>query len=337
MEKQISIFYKITALWVICEAFAGGIMHTVKIPFTGMFISSLSVICITLIAWYTSARYILKATLLVIIFKFSLSPHSPPTAYLAVLFQGLMGYFLFLNKRFFTAAAILLGALALVESALQRILVLIFLYGKDFWQAIDAYVYKLTGSEQLNQISYWIAFVYISIHFIFGVFVGSFAANLARNTRQWAAENPQFIFDSSILKEVEINPVRKKRKTKYFFYFLFLLMILFYIHAWVYPASSILSQSKVASLLLRTALILLGWFLILNPLFTYFLKKYATKKKTEQKAEFSIIMGMIPEFKKVFIKSWQLSAQQKYTNRLQLFLKILLLNTLYANQEENIS
>ena len=164
MEKQISLFYKITALWVICEAFAGGIMHSVKIPFTGMFISSLSVICIVLIAWYTSAKYILKATLLVIIFKFTLSPHSPPTAYVAVGFQGLMGYLLFLNKRYFTAAAILLGALALVESALQRILVLIILYGKDFWQALDAYVFKLTGSKDLNQISYWIALVYIIIN-----------------------------------------------------------------------------------------------------------------------------------------------------------------------------
>jgi hypothetical protein len=279
----------------------------------------------------------LKATILVIIFKFTLSPHTPPTAYLAVLFQGLMGYMLFINKRYFTAAAIILGTLALVESALQRIFVLIILYGKDFWQAIDAYVYKLTGAEQLNQISYWIAFVYLIIHFIFGVIIGSFAANLARSAQHWAAENQQFIFDSSILKEAEINTIKKKRKRKYFFYFLFLIMLLFYIHAWAYPASSILSQSKVASILLRTAIILLGWFLILNPLFTYFIKKYALRKKKEQKAEFNIIMEMIPELKKVFIKSWQLSAQYSYIKRLQLFLKILLLNTLYANQEENIS
>ena len=337
MEKQISLFYKITALWVICEAFAGGIMHTVKIPFTGMFISSLSVICITLIAWYTSARFILKATMLVIIFKFSLSPHSPPTAYLAVLFQGIMGYLLFLNKRFFTAAAILLGALALVESALQRIIVLLFLYGKDFWQAIDAYVFKLTEAKELSQISYWIAFVYIIIHFIFGVLVGSFAANLARTARQWAAENPQYIFDSNSISDIVISSEKKKTKRKYFFYFLFLVMILIYLQALFYPATSILTQSKIASLLLRTALILLGWYLIINPLFSYFFKKYVHKKKAGKSEEFGIIMGMIPEFKKVFIKSWQLSAKYRYVKRLRLFLQILVQNTLYVNVEEDIS
>ncbi len=332
-EKEISLFYKITTLWVICEAFAGGIMHSVKLPFTGMFISSLSVICIVLIAWYTSASYILKATLLVIVFKFSLSPHSPPTAYIAVFFQGLVGYLLFLNKKYFTAAAIILGALALVESAMQRILVLIFLYGNDFWKAVDAYVNKITGAKHANQFSYWIALVYIFIHFIFGIIVGNFAANLVRTAKQWALENPQFLFDVNKL-EIEADGTQKNKGRKYFFYFLFLVLILIYLYAWFYPASSILTQNKVGSILLRTALILLGWYLILNPFFTYLFKKYVEKKKAEQKKEFNIIMGMIPEFKKVFIKSWELSAQSGYVKRLKLFLQILILNSLYVKKEE---
>ena len=335
-EKQINIFYKITALWVICEAFAGGILHSVKIPFTGMFISSLSIICIVLIAWYTSATYILKATLLVIIFKFSLSPHTPPTAYLAVSFQGILGYLLFLNKKFFIAAAILLGCLALVESALQRILVLIILYGTDFWKAIDSYIFKLTGAKEVNQISYWIGIVYIIIHFIFGIIVGSFAANLARNSQQWAAENPHLIFDKELELNEDKSPSKKTRKKKYFFYFLFSLLLFFYLQALFYPAESLLPASKVLLILIRSLIILLAWLLIFGPLFKYLLKKYVHKKKQEQKAEFTIIMELIPNLKNIFIQSWRLSGRYSYFKRVSFFFNILILNTLNEKKDDRI-
>lgn len=336
-ENQISIFYKITVLWIICEAFAGGILHSVKIPFTGMLISSLSVICIVLIAWYTSAAYILKATLLVIIFKFSLSPHSQPTAYLAVLFQGVMGYLLFLNKNFFTIAAILLGVLALVESALQRIFVLIILYGQDFWQAIDIYIHKLTGAYELNSISYWIAIVYIFIHLIFGVFIGSFASNLARSAQQWAAENPQYIFDSSALLIEEVSTNKRKRKRKYFFYILFFILLLIYGQSIFFPEASFLPESMVLKIIIRSSLILLSWFLIFNPVFNYLIKKFVRKKKKEQKAEVTIIMEMIPKFKNIFIKSWRLSAKYSYFKRLHFFFRVLILNTLIEREQETIN
>ena len=99
-QKQ--IYYRLIALWIICEAFAGGIMHSIKIPFSGLVISSLAMICIILIAHHVSEKNaILKATIIVAIFKLMLSPHSPGTAYIAVFFQGLLGNFLFLNKKQF--------------------------------------------------------------------------------------------------------------------------------------------------------------------------------------------------------------------------------------------
>ena len=43
-DKQ--VYYRLIALWVICEAFAGGIMHGIKLPFTGLIVSSLAITCI---------------------------------------------------------------------------------------------------------------------------------------------------------------------------------------------------------------------------------------------------------------------------------------------------
>src|SRR5687767_5786888 len=97
-----TLYYRLVALWVVCEAFAGGLMHAAKIPFTGMVVSSLAVACIMLIAYHVPSRSaILKATVTVAFFKLLLSPHSPPTAYIAVFFQGYLGYLLFNHRKHF--------------------------------------------------------------------------------------------------------------------------------------------------------------------------------------------------------------------------------------------
>ncbi len=51
-----------------------------------------------LIAYYVPLKgAILKATIIVAIFKMMLSPHTPPSAYIAVFFQGLLGQVLFFD------------------------------------------------------------------------------------------------------------------------------------------------------------------------------------------------------------------------------------------------
>src|SRR4028118_434579 len=123
-DKQ--IYYRLVALWVLCEGVLGGLTHAIKIPFTGIVVSSGAVICICLIAYYVPVKgAIIKATIIVAVFKMMLSPHSPPTAYIAVFFQGLLGQILFFNLNFYRVSCVILGVFAMVESAVQRILVLV--------------------------------------------------------------------------------------------------------------------------------------------------------------------------------------------------------------------
>src|SRR6476661_2396295 len=92
------LYQRLIALWVICEALLGGIIHGFRIPISGLVVGSSAVICICLIAYHVPARgAILKATLIVAIFKMMLSPHSPLPAYFAVFFQGLLGELIFYN------------------------------------------------------------------------------------------------------------------------------------------------------------------------------------------------------------------------------------------------
>ncbi len=129
---------RITALWALSEAALGGLLHAIKIPFTGLFIGGSAVIFITLIAFFNSERgTILKATLIVMMVKAIVSPHSPINAYLAVAFQGIIGEMLFLLIPSKNIAALLLGFLSLLESALQKLLVITIVFGQNVWEAID--------------------------------------------------------------------------------------------------------------------------------------------------------------------------------------------------------
>lgn len=108
-------------------------MHAAKIPLTSMIVSSLAVACIMLIAHHIPSRAaILKATVTLAFLKLMLSPHSPPTAYIAVFFQGYPGYVFFNNRRHFLASAITVAILALFESSMQRLMVLRMIYGNTF-------------------------------------------------------------------------------------------------------------------------------------------------------------------------------------------------------------
>ena len=80
---------RITALWALSEAALGGVLHALHFPLTGLLINSASVIYIVLIAFYSrQAGAILRATMVVLIVKGIVSPHTPLTAYLAVFVQG---------------------------------------------------------------------------------------------------------------------------------------------------------------------------------------------------------------------------------------------------------
>ena len=98
----VSVYYRLIALWATCEAFAGGIMHAAKVPFTGMIISSLAIICISLIAWhFPSKGFRIKGNDHCSNFKLMLSPFSTYRIHIAVFFQGLMGQLLLSNKNIF--------------------------------------------------------------------------------------------------------------------------------------------------------------------------------------------------------------------------------------------
>ena len=316
------LYYRLIGLWVVCEAFAGGIMHAFQVPFTGMIVSGLSVTCIILIACYIPGKFaISKACFIVIIFKLMLSPHSPPTAYVAVFFQGMMGQFLFSNKKYFKTKAIVLGLFSLVESAVQRLLILLIVYGNNFWQAVDEFLQKTFKQQSTSGYITWIAWGYIIIHAIVGIVVGIMAYNIAKNAIKWK----QYAI---INATIETPPATKEKKGSFrikpLLILIWLLLATLLLESILYPGNSILSSYQVLNIFIRALLIIIGWLYIISPLLLKILQKIISRKKQKLNAQFLQVQKIIPEIKLIF--SYSLAASKKYNGikRIKLFIKILL-------------
>ena len=134
-REENNIIMRLTALWALSESGLGGAMHAFKIPFTGFFLGGFAILIVCLIAYHSTHKWkaIIQATLLVILIKATASPQSPPMAYVAVAFQGLIGALLFSIIPFFRLAAVLFGMLALLESATQKFLLTTLIFGKSMF------------------------------------------------------------------------------------------------------------------------------------------------------------------------------------------------------------
>lgn len=322
------IYYRLVALWAFCEGFAGGIMHMIKVPFAGMFVSSLAVLCIILIGFFIGAKAILKATVIVAIFKLLLSPHSPPTAYIALFFQGLMGSLLLSNKKYFTAGAIALGFLALVESSIQRILVLIILYGNSFWQALNEYLTKLTGANKKYNYSLILATLYIILHGIIGIVVGKYGSLLAKKTKESKIDSSYIIENNEIIVEDDFKKKKKFKIKIFLLYPAIIILILMVLYSYTNPGKSIINANSIGLIILRFVTIFILWVFIIGPFIMKLLRARLIKEQNKNKEDIKEVMDILPEIKYIFKRSWELSEGAKGFGRLRLFLKVLLLNVL---------
>jgi hypothetical protein len=329
-DKQ--VYYRLITLWVLCEGFLGGIIHGLKIPVSGLIVGSSAVICICLIAYYVRVRgAIFKATIIVCIFKMMLSPHSPPTAYIAVLFQGCIGQLLFFDLRFFKISCYIVGLLSLVESAIQRILVLLILYGTDFWNAVNQFISRLTNQQTITNYSLAIATGYILLHAVVGLFVGWFATYLVAKARHWRKSETILIKDSVPLEQLKKDEKSssKKKIFKNSLVIIWFVLILILIQSLFNIGTPILPAHTAVQILFRSLLIVLTWYLIISPIAMRIMKRWLEDEKKKASGDIQQILLLLPSTKYLVYKSWQIAEGKASYVKLKNTLKIIVANTLY--------
>jgi ABC-type thiamin/hydroxymethylpyrimidine transport system permease subunit len=316
------LYYRLIALWVVCEALLGGIIHGFKLPVSGLIVGSSAVICICLIAFYVPVKgAILKATIIVAVFKMMLSPQSPLPAYFAVFFQGLVAELVFYRRLHYKTSCLLFAIIALLESSTQRILVMTIVYGENSWKAFNAFVADFT--KQSANYAGWLIGLYIACHLFVGVAIGWFAGVLPARLDQWNRE--EFFINQG---RAIIQSKKRQSKFKWVLLVIWVGLMLLFLQSYFSVGKPLLPSNISLKILLRSVVVVLTWYFVLSPLLIRLLKSWLEKKKESSHQTIEEIISLLPSVKFIVVRGWQLSSSQKGVKRLSRFSKIVLVNTI---------
>ncbi|MFZ9386382.1 MAG: hypothetical protein ACO25B_00750 [Chitinophagaceae bacterium] len=323
------VYFRLIALWVLCEAMLGGIIHGFKIPVSGLVVGSSAVICICLIGWYVPARgAIIRATVIVAIFKMMLSPQAPPTAYIAVFFQGALGELLFRNRKYYRAACLILAILALLESALQRILVMTLIYGNDIWDVLNDSIYRIGGAAGKDY-SYFIILWYVLAHLIMGILVGVWAGFLPQRIELLGALEKKYHIKPGPVSGTVTTVIKKKRPLNNLFIIIWLALIGLWLQSEMGWGEPLIPPHVSLRILLRSVTIILTWYFLAGPLLKKALQSWLLEKKKRSAREVQQVVDQLPLTRHIVSRSWQLSAGEKGLRRVLLCCRIILANTFH--------
>lgn len=339
MNYKNLIAFRLTALWALSEGFLGGFLHAAKIPFTGLVLGNVAVILITLISKFSDKNgAILKATLIVLIVKGILSPHTPLTAYLAVSLQGIFGELLFLNRKFPSVSALVLGILVSLFSSVQKIFFLTVVFGQNLWESIDQFAviifkefFGLISSG--IAVSKWMILIYASIHLVFGILGGLYAARISRRAESLLDSKDKNLFDIDSYVQENSPGNKKKSKHKRWWFkpsgiFFFLVAVTVFAFSYYYPELSGIKNNSVLIMVARGILLMFIWFKYLSPLLLLGFKKLINRKKNKYTEEIENVVGILPLFKSIVKFCWRESSQTRGIIRLHRFFTLTLFNLL---------
>ncbi|MBS1492251.1 MAG: hypothetical protein JST55_02000 [Bacteroidetes bacterium] len=323
--------YRITALWAFSEAFLGGLLHGLSIPFKGLILCSISVFCICMIGYYGNGRTdILKAMILVILVKAALSPHTPPMAYIAVGFQGITGYLFFLSKRFFKISCVLVFVLSLLETSLQKFITATLIFGSALWKAVNDFLKSAAEELHWNDVNILvtIGIVYLSIYAIVGIVLGIFVSTIPKSMEKYSEENPNFKIDLNEEVDAQTIPKKKKRIKPFKILILTIISLLFLNYLFeIFP--QFIPKDKSLQIFLRAILFILFWLFVFSPLLKILFRKWLDKAKHKYAIQVKELVEFLPETRKILVLSYKKIKQEHGKFRIPAFVKLLTANLIY--------
>lgn len=316
-------------MWAFSESAFGGILHALTIPLRGIFINAAAVLFISLIALFSkSSKEILKSTLIVILIKALVSPHSPLTAYFAVSIQGLVGYLLFLNKDFFRTSALLLGIITLFFSGIQKIVVLTILFGNNLWKSINIFV-KQVANEFLSlgfhpdiHYGFLLIGIYVFLHLIAGTIIGIYAGGLPKNLDEYSDKIKEIDFGVS-LSELPKKIKKGKKKTwlmRPTGIIIISILLVLLIYSYFNPYKSDIASVDILIMLVRSIVLTIIWYALLAPFVKNMFQKFISGKKSFYSEDIDEILNLFPHFKRIVGYTWNESQRLKGLKRIKYFL-----------------
>ena len=312
---------RITALWAASEAFLGGFLHALQVPFAGMFLAAFASICITTIALFTrKTGSILHATLVVIAVKFVLSPHTPIMAYFAVAMQGVAGELIFIRRKYYKFPALAISLFALVYSAFQHLVVLTVLLGMNFWAALNEFFNKISQSFGLTNVDYigFILTLYIGGTVLLGIVTGGINVKLAKSIKE--KQIPEYVKTANELKTQALaERIKSHHRYKKFLIPIAIFSLVLLLVTYIPFFESKLATHQLIRVAVRSLLIVIVWLLVVAPLLRRIINWTLDKKNILQSSYFKNVFHLMPEMQLVIQKSWFASKTENRLKHLQRF------------------
>lgn len=311
---------RLTAVWALAESAMGGILHALKVPLMGLVMAGTAVILISLIARFAERpRDILRATLLVLVIKAVGAPHTNIQGYTAVAFQGLLAFGVYSVRPPGRASTTAFALGALVETALQRILVLSLLFGEPLWDAVDAWGewvlarYFPSFVDAEFSLALTLTSVYLGIYVVGGLAVGWIAAGLPRRiAAEQARLDPDAVRAWTHLDRADATasgspaaararaPRRRKRALALWGAIALVLAATVYI-----GAGELTAGSSAVLYLLRTLAILAVWFFLVGPWLSKAVHRWLTSRSTDRAAEIDAILDALPRLRALAMSQYR--------------------------------
>jgi len=334
-EQRVVAIQRLTALWAFSESGLGGIMHALQIPFTGLVVGGMSVIMISFIAQISEGHYkeILKSALIVLIIKAMVSPYTPFPAYVAVSFQALSGFAIFRLLRVNFGSVLLLSIIAMIESAIQQLLILTLFFGQSIWKASDAFiafVFKQFGIAAGNG-SQWIIGIYLLIYILGGIAVAWIGWKTLKNfsSEKFSEER------SKEISRISLHPINihnKKNITRKLWVILSILVVLSVVMFFV-AANATQGWIAVVRTVSWTMAAIMLWYMLINPLFIKLIKGVLQKKESRYSEEIARTLSFLPVLRQLTALAWQKSSLHKGGKRWYSFLSELIHSSLTYNED----
>ena len=295
---------RLTALWALVESGLGGVLHAFHLPVTGIVVGGTAVVLITLIAHFADhPRRILRATLLVLIVKALVSPHSPLGAYVAVAFQGVAGWAIYALLRPSLVTVSLFAVVALLESALQKVLMLTLFFGTPLWQAVDQWgswvQQQFFATPVVDSLAATLLITYLALHVLAALLIGWVAYRLpAQIAREQAKLNQEYFLESS---EGSTDLRKKRHRRRWLMVGLVLAGVVLY---WLTLSDTDSPLLLAGFYLLRTVLVLGVWYAWLAPTLTRLVRRWLLRRQGQYSYQVDTLLASLPGFKRM--------AQQQY-------------------------
>ncbi len=261
-----------------------------------------------------------------------ITPHSGITAYVAVSFQAFFGAIIYSFFKINLVSVLIVTTIGLVESAIQKILVMTVLFGKSLWDSINALGTSLEEKYAFIlpfDSSALVIFSYVTIYFLTGILVG---INIYRLIKELNNTTNLESYKLNFTKSDSSNS--KGRKSKWRRWILLTVILITTLGLIIFFESQSSSFDKAIYILARTIIILLFWYILISPILIILVKKYLFKKQKEWSNEVESIFNIIPYLRSIVKEAWKLSQSQLGLSRIRKFLFLTIMFSLHGQFSE---